>query len=78
MKIPKKWRTASNSLAHTVEIINDNAQLVVVYKVWYARRKRWEYCAEPIEVVLYIIKDLHFGGSLAELRAIKASRKNSN
>lgn len=74
MRIPKKWRTASNSLAHTIEIINDNAQLVVVYKVWYAHRKRWEYYAEPIEVVLYVIKGLRNGGSLAELRAIKAKR----
>lgn len=54
--VPAKWRSHDLLLRHTVQIITDGAQDIVVSKEWSSRGQSWRYRAEPLAIVLFQIQ----------------------
>lgn len=53
---PSQWRSASNELRHTVQIIRDGEVELVISKTWAPTRQRWLYQADPIHDALLQIE----------------------
>lgn len=54
--VPAKWRSSGLQLRHTVQIITDGEQDIVVSKEWSAKGQSWCYKAETLNIVLFQIR----------------------
>lgn len=55
-RIPKRWKDSQGRINHTVGTLQDGEDLVVVSKVWFHRRQRYDYFATPANLVTFQIQ----------------------
>lgn len=56
MKVPKRWVDAMGRINHHITTHDYNGVLIVLSKTWRPRQRRWEYLANPQDMVLYAIR----------------------
>lgn len=57
-KLPTTWKDVNRNKRHLVAIVPDGGSSIVISKWWRKHKQRWEYVAEELWLVKYVIGGL--------------------